>query len=84
MDSDSPAIGESLMSGGRVGSDGDFEEKDSPDGVLFESKMISLNSTSGRPNLEEVMDVNNNEQAAKLPSCLGQHRNLYVWSRNAD
>jgi len=50
-------IGKSFMSGGRVGPDGEFIEEDSPNGILFESKMIVLNSTSGRPNLAEVMDA---------------------------
>merc|ERR1712224_924034 len=45
----------SLMTCGRVGPDGEFVEEDSPDGILFESKMIVLNSTSGRPDLVTVM-----------------------------
>jgi len=51
----------SLMTGGRVGPDGEFVEEDSPDGVLFESKMIVLNSTSGRPDLVTVMHNDSEE-----------------------
>lgn len=46
----------SMMSGGRIGANGEFVEEDSPSGVLYESKMIVLDSTSGRPDLVSIMD----------------------------
>jgi len=52
------SISQSMMGGGRVGPDGEFIEEDTPDGVLFENKMILLDSTSGRPNLDELMYPN--------------------------
>jgi len=47
-----------LISGGRVGANGEFIEDDTPDGVLYESKMIVLESSSGRPDLANIMDDN--------------------------
>eukprot|EP00751_Fragilariopsis_kerguelensis_P005652 CAMPEP_0170793606 /NCGR_PEP_ID=MMETSP0733-20121128/22796_1 /TAXON_ID=186038 /ORGANISM="Fragilariopsis kerguelensis, Strain L26-C5" /LENGTH=965 /DNA_ID=CAMNT_0011142671 /DNA_START=114 /DNA_END=3008 /DNA_ORIENTATION=- len=49
------SMSQSMIGGGQIGPDGDFLEEDTPDGVLFENKMISLESTSGRPNLDTVL-----------------------------
>ena len=48
-------MSESMMGGGRVGPDGEFVEDDTADGVVFDNKMILLDSTSGRPKLDEIM-----------------------------
>lgn len=48
-------MSESMMGGGRVGQDGEFVEDDTADGVVFDNKMILLDSTSGRPKLDEIM-----------------------------
>ena len=48
-------MSESMMGGGRVGQDGEFVEDDTADGIVFDNKMILLDSTSGRPKLDEIM-----------------------------
>jgi NAD(P)H-flavin reductase len=54
------SIGRSLIGdGGRVGPNGEFVEEDAPEGevVVFESNMIQLLSTSGRPNIDAEFEA---------------------------
>lgn len=76
--SDEPALDEEgqaqcLMSksfiGGGVGPNGEFVEEDTPDGVLFENKMILLDSTAGRPDLDTIIQGSSDYSSTGVYMC---------------
>jgi len=49
------SISLSMIGGRKNGFDGEFLEEDTPNGMLFENKMISLESILGRPYLDNLL-----------------------------
>lgn len=55
--------------GGGVGPNGEFVEEDTPDGVLFENKMILLDSTAGRPDLVTIIQGSSDYSSTGVYMC---------------